>query len=146
MSASAAIERSPAASPQEVRVRVRIRNDGPERLALPDPSPGSPPPELDWPLSIESYHTALLLSYNLLTLKVVGPDGKLLEPDITMPWTTHLWPADRELGTGASLEFPVVLSEFYRFTQRGPHSVDIGFGHAGRRVHAQGVVQIGALE
>lgn len=141
---SASIERIQAAGTQEVRILVRIRNDGPARLALPNPSPGSPPPELDWPLSIDSYHTALLFSNNMLTVEVSGPDGKTLEPDITMPWTTHLWPVDKDLAAGESLEFPVVLSEFYRFTQTGMHRVDVGFGYAGRRVHARGRVEIGA--
>ncbi|MEJ2168170.1 MAG: hypothetical protein P8X90_21830 [Desulfobacterales bacterium] len=144
-SLEATVERidKPTDKDKGVRIRVLWRNTGSSETSLPAPFPGKPPQELNWPYTDESYRTALLFSYNMLSMSVVGPDGTELAFGSIAPWTTVARPADCRLSPGESLELRFHLSDFYTLTKVGEHDLHIEYGEAGDRVTARRYFQVG---
>jgi hypothetical protein len=61
--------------PAAFRATLRITNRTGGAIAILNPDMGVPAPSMDWPLSLETYRTSLLLSFDFLDLAVTDEHG-----------------------------------------------------------------------
>src|SRR5690606_19761281 len=98
---------------------------------------GNPPPDLNWQQSLETYRTALLLSFGYLTLSVRDQAGRELSREGNATWVTPIRKPDVFLGPGEALELTIPIGEFYRLEPGRSYDVQATYGEEERKVSAR---------
>ncbi|MDQ3930116.1 MAG: hypothetical protein M3328_13335 [Chloroflexota bacterium] len=125
------------ADAKALRVILRVTNQGEDKVAVLNPDMGVPMPNMDWPWSVETYRTSLLLSYGFLSISVTDEAGNEVPQDAIQTWVTPVLQPNIELEQGDSFDVPVPIGDFYHLESGKSYDVDLTYGHRDLKVSAR---------
>jgi hypothetical protein len=128
--------------PAAFRVTLRITNRTGRPVAILNPDMGVPAPSMDWPLSLETYRTSLLLSFGFLELAVSDENGNDLPLQSIQTWATPGVPPDVILEPGAAIEIPIPIGEFFALSPGTTYRIAITYGDRDRKVAARTMARV----
>lgn len=130
------------ADAKALRVKLRITNQGEERISVLNPDMGVPAPNMEWPWSNETYQTSMLISYGFLSMSVTDEEGNEIPQDAIQTWATPVLRPKIELGPGDSFEVTIPIGDFYKLESGKAYRVALTYGDKDMKVSARTLVQI----
>jgi hypothetical protein len=120
-----------------------VTNQTSSPVAVVTPDVGTPPEELNWTFSKETYQISLLLSFRLMGISLISPSGERLPMVAPYPWVTPILLPRRQLAPGDSFSLQINLNDHFELQQAGKYHLTIEYGdeHAFAHVETELVIE-----
>jgi|GEM_PF-2749759 len=122
-------------------VRLTITNDSDQEIELTSPEVGAPSPDLNWKGSDEAFQIAVLISFGLLEISLIGPNGGNVNSKGLMPWVTPLV-AKRLLQPHDKLAVDFDIAELFSIESPGVYKLRARYGDEATGAEAGSDIEI----
>ncbi len=126
---------------QPIWVRLTITNDSDQKIELTSPEVGVPNPDLNWNGSNEAYQVAVLMSFGLLQISLVDPNGGNVSSRGLMPWVTPLL-GKRLLRPHDNLAVDFDIYELFSIDSPGVYKLRARYGDEATGAEASSDIEI----
>lgn len=126
----------------EVAVTLRITNASDSTVEVLNPDMGRPSAQMNWPGSIEAYAASLLMSFGFLAISVSDDSDNQVDRQPLETWATPVLRPRVALSPGDSLDVPIPIGRFFRFSPGGKYRVTVEYGDDALKVTARDTVYL----